>query len=243
MCAMSRKSSALKVQRLPRIDALRGGAIVAMVLFHLCFDLSFLGFTDSDFYNDPFWLHARTLILSSFVFLVGVGMWLANRDGTNPRRVLKRFGLLIGCALLISVATWLLVGERFVFFGVIHFIALASLLGLLFVNAGTLNLFFGAVLLAVGNSGEFGWFDNPGWRWIGLMTFKPLTNDYVPLLPWFGVVLLGIYAAPRVLAWAKRSPAESSSGGVSVLAYMGRHSLLIYMLHQPLLLGLLWLFK
>jgi len=222
---------------------MRGGAIFAMVLFHLFFDLSFLGFTDSDFYNDPFWLHGRTLILSSFLFLVGVSLWLANRDGINPRRVLKRFGLLIGCALLISVATWWLVGERFVFFGVIHFIALASLLGLLFVHAGTLNLVVGGLLIAVGNTAEFAWFDNPGWRWIGLMTFKPLTNDYVPLLPWFGVVLLGIYVAPRVLAWAKRSTADSSSGGVSLMAYMGRHSLLIYMVHQPLLLGVLSLFK
>lgn len=230
-------------RRLNRIDALRGGAIIAMVLFHFFFDLSFLGFTDSDFYNDPFWLHARTVILSSFLFLVGVSLWLANREGINPVRVLKRFGVLIGCALLISAATLWMVGDRFVFFGVIHFIALASLLGLLFVNAGKLNLVVGMVLLILGNLAEFSWFDNPGWRWIGLMTFKPLTNDYVPLLPWFGLVLIGLYAAPWVLAWARKSPTGKVSGVESALAGMGRHSLLIYMVHQPLLLGLLLLFQ
>jgi uncharacterized membrane protein len=214
-----------------------------MVLFHLCFDLSFLGFTRADFYTDPFWLHARTLILSSFLFLVGAGLWLANHESINPRRVLLRFGLLIGCALLISAATGWLVGERFVFFGVIHFIALASLLGLLFVQAGALNLLFAGVFLVVGNLAEFAWFDNPGWRWIGLMTFKPLTNDYVPLLPWFGVVLIGVYAAPWLVILAKRSGREDASGISRALAFMGRHSLLIYMVHQPLLLGVLLLFK
>ena len=181
-------------QRLLLIDALRGIAIAMMVAFHFCFDLSYFGLADFNFYEDSFWLNARTLILSSFLFLVGVSLVLATRSGLILTRYLRRLGYLLAAALLVSVATWWMFAERFVFFGVLHFIALASVLGLLFVRAGWLNLVLGVALILAANRYQSPWFDEPGRRWIGLMTHKPPTEDYVPLLPWFGVVLLGIFA-------------------------------------------------
>jgi uncharacterized membrane protein len=78
--------------RVPAIDALRGLAIVAMILYHFAFDLAYFHVTASNFYRDPFWLHARTLILSSFLLLAGVSLVLAQRaralarasGGTSP---------------------------------------------------------------------------------------------------------------------------------------------------------------
>ena len=116
-------------QRLLLIDALRGIAIAMMVAFHFCFDLSYFGLADFNFYEDSFWLNARTLILSSFLFLVGVSLVLATRSGLILTRYLRRLGYLLAAALLVSVATWWMFAERFVFFGVLHFIALASVLG------------------------------------------------------------------------------------------------------------------
>jgi uncharacterized membrane protein len=215
---------------------MRGVAIVMMVIYHFCFDLSWLRLADFDFYADPFWLTARTLILGTFLFLVGVSLVLATGSGLNLRRYLRRLAVLVAAALLVSAATWWMFGERFVFFGVLHFIAVASVLGLPFVRAGWLNPVLAVALVVLASVYQSAWFDQPGWRWIGLMTHKPLTEDYVPLLPWFGVVLFGIFAAPAVRNLACRLSSRQTTG-LGWLAFAGRHSLLIYLLHQPLLMG------
>lgn len=226
-------------KRLVFIDALRGVAILLMVLYHFCFDLSHFRLANFDFYNDPFWLNFRTLILSMFLLLVGASLVLASRKVLNTRRYMNRLALLFGSAVLVSVSTWWMFGDRFVFFGVLHFIALASVLGLLFLRAGWLNLVLGVVLIIIGSSYQSSWFDVPGWRWIGLMTHKPATEDYVPLLPWFGVVLLGLFLGPWLNRLAQRWQGVQHFRAVQWLAFSGRHSLLIYLLHQPLLIGAL----
>jgi uncharacterized membrane protein len=236
-------SVAIPYQRLVMIDGLRGLAIVMMVVFHLCYDLSYFGLADFDFYHDSFWLNARTVILSLFLFLVGVSLVLATARRLNIRRYLFRLGYLVVAALLVSLTTWWMFGERFVFFGVLHFIVLASILGLLFVRAGWLNVLLGIGLIVVGNLCQSDWFDEPGRRWIGLMTHKPPTEDYVPLLPWFGVVLLGMASASRLKGLAERYNVTSHNPLVVGLAFSGRHSLLIYLLHQPILIGILMLLQ
>ncbi len=98
-------------------------------------------------------------------------------------------------------------------------------------------------LILAGNLFSHPLFDYPSLHWIGLMTFRPATEDYVPLLPWMGVVLLGISAGhllekttagKQLLCW------YLPFGFARILALAGRHSLLVYMLHQPVLLALLW---
>jgi uncharacterized membrane protein len=226
-----------RAERLLLVDALRGLAIVLMVAFHFCFDLAHFGLADFDFYSDAFWLYARTFILSLFLLLVGAGLWLASRDGLNIRRYLRRLLMIVLAALLVSVSTWWLFGERMVFFGVLHFIALASVLGLLFVRAGVASLLLGLGLIALPLAWQSDWFDVPGRRWIGMMSHKPATEDYVPLLPWFGVVLIGIYIAPWLLRLAQNRISIFETFPGRLLALAGRHSLLIYLLHQPLMFG------
>ena len=232
--------------RLVVVDAWRGVAIALMVIFHFCFDLAHFGFARFDFYNDPFWLNFRTFILSLFLLLAGLSLVLATRRGINRRRFVERLLRVAGGAALVSVATWWMFGERFVFFGVLHFIVVASLLGLLFIRKPVVALALGVALLVVGNSWQFPWFDQPGWRWIGMMTHKPATEDYVPLIPWFGISLIGMVLGDflsrrgRLEALNDLLPADNAP--VRLLAFSGRHSLLIYLLHQPLLLGLLNLY-
>ena len=151
------------------IDVLRAVALVLMIGFHLCFDLSYFGLADFDFYRDPFWLNARIFILSAFLGLVGVSLWLVHGTEVCIGRAGKRIGIIACNAVLVSVATYLMFGERWIFFGVLHFIAVASLLGLLLVRSPPLALGAGVLCLWVGQYAH-PLFDQPGLRWIGFMT-------------------------------------------------------------------------
>ena len=106
----------------------------------------------------------------------------------------------------------------------LHFIAVASVLGLLFLHAGWLNMIAGVGVILFATWYQSAWFDAPGRRWIGLMTHKPLTEDYVPLMPWFGVVLLGLFVGPYIVRWLETRPGVSRDAvTVRTLALAGRH--------------------
>ena len=227
--------------RLQWVDALRGLAIVLMVAFHFCYDLTYYKLASFDFYNDRFWLNFRTGILGLFLFVTGISLWLANQEKLIWTAISRRFLLILANAFVISLTTWLLFGERYVYFGVLHFIAVASVLGLLFVRFYWLTFVFAIIVLISGQL-AFPWFDSGRWRHLaGLMTYKPATEDYVPLLPWFSVVLLGMFFIQSVNKFASLSPSEPIRF-LQLLSKPGQHSLVIYMLHQPVLFGLLWIF-
>ena len=226
--------------RLQGLDALRGIAIAAMIGYHFAFDLRLFGITSSDFYRDPFWLNSRTLILSSFLLLAGVSLVLAQRSASG-RAGFRRHVVQIGaCALLVSVASYLAFPARFIWFGVLHAIAVSLVLVRPLVPHPRIALVAGIAVIAAGNLLTFAAFDRPALGWLGFMPERPATDDYVPLLPWTGVMLVGIAAGHalirgdfRLLAPFARLPA--------ILSWMGRHGLAVYMLHQPLLLAALWI--
>lgn len=232
-------SEALKSVRYASVDIMRGLAIAMMVVFHFCYDLNDFGYVELDFYHDPFWLHFRTLILSSFLLLVGVSLQLATMKGVKPKPYLRRLGQLITAAAAVSLGTYAMFGERMILFGVLHFIALASVLGLMFRRLYWSNLVLGVGLLLLDVFFQHAWFDQRAWHWIGFMTDKPVTLDYVPLVPWLGVVLIGMFLARLSIqkAWLGKSEKGVNNSLARVLALAGRHGLLIYLVHQPLLFG------
>ena len=231
--------------RLDVIDAARGAAVGLMVIYHLCWDLSYFGFVQFDLLTNPWWLAFRTLILGSFLAIAGFVQVLAHGEGVRPVPFLRRLGLLVASAAAITLASWLVFPDSYIFFGVLHCLALASVLTL-----GIQRLPVPLILAAAGfcivAPALFAQplFDRPWLYWLGLVTEVPVSNDYVPILPWFGVTLLGV-AAGRVVAvdldnrlpavtWRSSRPAEKT------LCWSGRHSLLVYLVHQPVLLGLLY---
>ncbi|MDD5404719.1 MAG: heparan-alpha-glucosaminide N-acetyltransferase [Sulfuricella sp.] len=233
----------MSVGRIQPFDILRGIAIGLMASYHFCFDLNYYGITHFNFNNAPFWLGFRALILSLFLTLAGISLVLATAGGFNPRRYLRRLGWLAACAILVSLASRMLFPDSWIFFGVLHFIFAASILGLAFLRFYWANLCIGSLLIVAGLTLQYPLFDQPWLQWIGLMTHKPITEDYVPLLPWFGVVLIGLFLGKSFVRsdWNKRLPAwRSDRPAARLLALAGRHSLLVYMAHQPVLLGLLW---
>lgn len=215
-----------------------------MIAYHFTFDLTYYRALNIDFNHTPFWLGARAFIVILFLALVGVSLHLATARGFNRRGYFRRLLMLVACAALVSLASYQMFPRTFIYFGILHFIAVASVLGLVFTRWYWTNLLLGIALIAAGLLYHDAAFDSRLLSAIGFMTYKPLTEDYVPLLPWFGVVLIGMFLGRSVFA---REPAatwvrwNSAHPLARLLAFGGRHSLLIYMLHQPVMLAVLYL--
>ena len=236
----TRAANPQRTAREPALDALRGAAILAMVAYHFSFDLRFFGLTQWDFYRDPFWLNARTLILSSFLLIAGGSLALAQRSHVSPERYWRHVARIATCALAVSAASYALFPESWIWFGVLHAIAVSLVLARPLVRRPALALAIGAATIVAGNLYSNAVFDSRALGWVGFMTAKPRTEDYVPLFPWTGVLLVGV-AAGHALVRAKMRPVAFAARWPRWIIWLGRHSLPIYMVHQPLLLGALFL--
>lgn len=223
--------------RVPGIDALRGLAIVAMVAYHFCFDLAYAGVAGWNFYRDPFWLHARTAILSSFLLLAGVSLVLADRAGMPSRHFWRHVGRIAACALLVTSVTLVMFPRSFIWFGVLHAMAVSLVLARPLVRMPWAALGVGVTMIVAGNVFAASAFDTPSLGWIGFATRRPATEDYVPLFPWMGVLLVGI-AAGHALAARDFRPVHGLARAPRGLRFLGRHSLATYVLHQPLLMAI-----
>jgi len=233
-------ATAAPAGRIDAIDAARGAALCAMIAYHFCFDLRHFGLLAADFEHALFWLGARALILGTFMALVGISLVLAERAGAGAAGFWHRLALIAAGAGAVSLASFVVFPQSFIAFGVLHCIAVATLLARPLVRKPGLALALGVAMIGVGNLVSHPVFDAPALAFIGLRTVKPLAEDYVPLLPWAGVTLLGA-AAARYALTPHATEALARLRVPRPLAWMGRHSLAIYLVHQPLLFGLLWL--
>jgi len=228
--------------RIRAIDALRGTAICMMIVYHAAFDLNWFHIISADFNHDGFWLSFRDLIVSSFLLLVGVSLVLASRAGISPRQFWRRIALVGTCAMLVTLGSYVTFPKTFITFGILHCIVVSSVLGWPLVRFPRTALVVGIVVIVGGVAIGLPLFDLPWLNWVGLMTHKPATEDYVPLLPWFGVVLVGISIGWWLLKRHMRDLRQMSRASPKWLTWLGRHSLLVYMIHQPIMVGLLRVF-
>lgn len=233
----SAASATTKVPRVGVIDQARGVALLVMALYHGSWDLNYLGLAEFDLFGDPLWLAVRTGILGSFLILSGLSLVLAAEGGIDRSRFLRRFALLVLAAGGVSAVSVVMFPDSPILFGVLHHMAVASLLGLALLRLSwPVLLLLGLAVIAVGETVALPLFDEPWLRWIGLMTFEPESNDYVPLFPWFGGFLFGM-ALGRL--WKPRPAAVPGGAPGRWFAWAGRRSLAVYLLHQPVLFGLL----
>lgn len=225
------------------IDILRGVAILLMIVYHFFYDLKFFGYLNIHFSIEPFWIGFRGLIVSLFVALVGISLVLSTRRGMVWHRYLKRLGLLLLCSGAITIMSVFMFPNHVILFGILHFITLSSIVGLFFIRFKWTNLLLGIGLLSVAQVYQNPLFDQPLLYWIGFTTYLPATEDYVPFVKWFGVVLIGIFIGKfwqqsphweAISHWHKDNPATK------LVALLGRHSLFTYMVHQPVLFAILW---
>ena len=224
-------------QRWPRLDALRAVAIVWMAVFHFCFDLSHFKVTQQNFYADPVWTVQRTLIVSLFLFTAGIGQAVALQQDAGWPRFWRRWLQIAGCAVLVSAGSALMFRHRFISFGVLHGIAVMLIVLRLTREWGHWLWLAGAVALGLPHLVQHAWFDSRWANWIGLVTRKPATEDFVPLLPWLGVMWWGLAGGRWVLAHRAAWLSGELPRALRGMAWLGRWSLAFYMLHQPVLLG------
>lgn len=227
------------------LDFFRGIAISLMLIYHFCFGLAQLGVLDIDFSIDLIWVSFRFVIVFLFLSLVGIGLYLVARNKVNWPSYFKRLALLFLYFSLITAFSRFVRPQYFVEFGILHLIFLSSLLGLFFVRFYWANLIFGSLVVVFGYSFQSHLFDNSLWQWLGMSYSVPITDDYAPVFPWFGLVLMGIFlgrlvfekgACKRLMNW------QSKHWSLRLIRWGGRYSIHIYFIHfQTFYLLVYWL--
>jgi len=232
--------------RFPEIDVVRGFAILMMVLFHTLFDISFFGIAAVNVATG-FWRYFAMTTASLFLCIVGISLVVSHaRSATKlkgfvlVRKYLLRGAGIFALGLLVTVATWWYLHEGFVLFGILHLIGVSVMLSPLFFRFGKFNILIGLLFIAGG--AVINTFQAPIWL-LPLGIYPPLFTsvDYTPLVPWFGVVLAGMGIGDYLYAGGVRQFSMPGVPGLVTkpLAFLGRHSLIIYLVHQPVIILLL----
>lgn len=233
------------MDRYPEIDALRGLALFCMAAYHLAYDLVLFGLADLAFWEGFWWWFPRC-IAAAFVTLAGLSMALRRaRTGAGPRPFLARGLRLAAVAAGITAATWFALGPRtFVFFGVIHLIAFATLVSYPLAERPRAAAALGAAVLAAGLTLGSRRFPGLGLAWLGFRPEGYHPADYLPVLPWYAWFLFGIALAALLYPAGRRRfeppRAFMEAAPLRSLAWLGRRSLAFYLIHLPVLYGIVW---
>lgn len=241
---------------------MRGVAVALMILYHLIFDLEYFAVLKIDASKGPaLWLARATVLL--FLLLVGLSLHLSRSRALErgqaqerargeareelsrfSRGLMKRSAGLLCIAMAITAASYLAIGRGFIVFGALHLIGLSLVLAYPFLMLGRGNFLIGMIIVLIGTVLPDVRVDHPWLIWIGLAPSDFYSLDYVPVFPWFGVVLIGIALGDLLYPLGRRRfelPDISESVAVRPLAFLGRVSLLVYLVHQPLMILVLYL--
>ena len=212
-----------------------------MTVFHFGFDLELLGIKEPGYISQLHWKYFARAIATSFLFLTGFSLYLAHANGIRWQGWQIRMVKIIAAAGLITIATYFATPDQYILFGILHAIAFASLAGLLFLRLPWPVI----VLIAIGvfmmrYYGRTELLNASYWFWTGLSAANPNSSDYVPVFPWFSAPLMGIAVAKicKHYNWLESlAVPQLNQGPAKVLKFFGRHSLIYYLLHQPIMIG------
>lgn len=216
-------------RRYPHLDFLRAVAIIAMIIFHIAYDMKMFRMNDLDFHQG-FWFALPRVIAFTFLFCVGMSLHFAHAENFRRKEFFIRSLKLLASALAISLATYVSYPDNWVYFGTLHCIFLGSVLGVWFVWHRKAAL---ALMLVIVFLQYFAGYDI---KWMSTVFNKP-AMDFIPIYPWFWAILLGILVAP----WSAKVPVLVNSRCPDFFLFLSRHSLKIYLIHQPVIIGALYL--
>jgi uncharacterized membrane protein len=229
------------MERFWEIDFLRGTAVLMMIAFHMLYDLNYFGLASLNV-ETGFWKWFAVATASIFVTLVGVSLSISHSRRRDYRRHFVRGMKIFLLGLAATIVTWLFIGDGFVVFGILHFIGLGIILAYPFLRLGRLNLAIGLIFVAIGIYLYSVLFDFRFLLWLGLRPYGFHTVDYFPLFPWFGLILIGLFLGKNLYPEGKRKFGfEMPEMLPRKVCRLGRHSLLIYVVHQPVIVALIYL--
>jgi uncharacterized membrane protein len=212
------------------IDTIRGFTIILMIYFHLCFDLNEFGFIRIDFSSGHFGYILPRIIVFLFLFIVGLSLSLTHKEGIKWKSFIKRILKIAFFAGIISLTTYFLFPENWIYFGTLHAIVVISVFSLPFLKRPNLSLILALMLFipSLFFDKNIPWPDLPHLSW-----------DYISPFPWLGASLLGIFAADKKF----HEILIPRNKLTLFLSFLGHHSLVIYLVHQPIIYGLTYLTK
>ncbi len=228
-------------KRFWEIDFLRGIAIILMICFHIAYDLKYFELLNFDINSTP-WTIFRISIFSLFFLLVGISLSIGKERGKQFKNYFKRGLKVFFWGMIITLVSYIFMRQGFVFFGVLHFIGLSIILAYPFLRFTYLNLLFAVPIIVLGFylfsiSFDFQWL-----LWIGLKPNGFYTVDYFPLLPYFSIILIGIFLGKKLYPNTMRAfklKDSPTSVFVKFIDFLGKKSLVIYLIHQPVIIGVL----
>ena len=238
--------------RFVEIDLMRGLAVIMMVIYHALFDIYFFTIYPVDV-TTGFWKIFAMITASLFLLLVGISFTIsaAKAEVAMDRRnflmkYMKRGLSILLIAALITIVTWWYLGEGYIIFGILHLIGFSIIIAPFFFHRKLIAL-YGGILFIIGGillqavRGPFILLP------LGIYPASFYSVDYTPIFPWFGLVLIGIclgellypggergYSLPEFFPYSKLTEFPGKT-----VAFLGRHSLAIYILHQPVIILLL----
>ncbi|HEX6711580.1 MAG TPA: heparan-alpha-glucosaminide N-acetyltransferase [Rubrobacter sp.] len=234
------------MDRFWEVDAARGVAIIMMVIYHTTYDLDTLGGYDIQS-TSGYWSLFADVTAGLFLFLVGVSLAISRaRTRRTGWRLFGKYlarGLRILAYGMLLTVVFLVLRMGVVAFGILHLIGVSIILVYPFLRLRFTNLVLGALIFAAGlyimaqdpTSDSF---------WLlpfGVVPEGVMMPDYRPLLPWFGVVLIGLFCGNVVYGDGGRLVGLMDKAPVLArpLLPLGRNSLFIYLIHQPIVVAVL----
>ena len=235
--------------RIHLLDILRGISVFAMIVYHFFWDLGYFKFIELENMTQGLPLLFAQCIGASFIVISGISLRLASYSKNFGAKFLKRLLVLVLICLAITSITFYIDKKSFIFFGILHFLVTCSLLGLLLLKVKNNNFLFILFFCSLAVSVSEITFDLPSQlSWLGLNSEIPITNDFYPLFPWVSFYIFGLWVSEPL----KKNPLHWNRSNMnyypkfviiySCLQFLGRNSLTIYILHQPIFFSLFLIF-
>lgn len=235
-------------KRIIEVDILRSVALVLMVSYHIVFNLSYYFASEADPYTG-LWMWIGRLSATLFLILVGLSFSLSyrKRSALSNKIVLHKKYFIDGLkvfsfGMLITLATWLLDSTLYIGFGILHFIGVSKIILPLFTRFHRWNYLFILIFLLSGFALESFYVESTWWFWLGFKYTSFVSLDYYPLFPWLGYVLLGYVGGELVYKNSVSYITIDSGAFQNICRLVSKHSLYIYLFHQPVILALMYMF-
>ena len=241
--AVTTQINTIKRNRFWEIDLLRTIAIVGMITFHTLDLLYYFNLYPTNILYGPWWWSTRAVNAGMFIFLAGVALTITYSRGGKISGFMLRGLKIFGCGMALTLITLLISRTEYIRFGILHFFGIAFILAPFFARFRFINLVLGIALIALRFYlvEQGGLVDIPWLLWLVPYGFR--TFDYWPLVPYFGIFLVGMFFGKILYPQGNRrvNIHEFNDPVTSALTFPGRHPLVIYLAQWPAIIGILLL--